>query len=250
MSGTELAAGLVPSSSPEAGGTRPTPVAPFAVQAGEGTALETPIGDVITLKAATRQTNGSLTVLELVIGPKKGSALHTHLREDELWYVIDGDFRFKAGGRVRRAARPGRSGGSDRRGPGQRDRIHRPAARGVRSALTAKALPRSEEAGELGAAAYRNRADSYALRGVRGCPSLSRWPHPGGAGCRSKLVQADPGPLSADASALSAWTLRDPGVPRQVGPRGPHARRVRDGLTVAYEAPLPGFCSCRFAMTT
>jgi mannose-6-phosphate isomerase-like protein (cupin superfamily) len=70
---------------------------PFAVLAGEGTALKTPIGDVLTIKAATRQTNGSLTVLELVIGPKKGPARHTHLREDELWYVIDGDFRFKAG---------------------------------------------------------------------------------------------------------------------------------------------------------
>jgi mannose-6-phosphate isomerase-like protein (cupin superfamily) len=59
--------------------------------------LETPTGDVVTIKAATRQTNGSLTVLELVIGPGKGPALHTHLREDELWYVLDGDFRFKAG---------------------------------------------------------------------------------------------------------------------------------------------------------
>jgi mannose-6-phosphate isomerase-like protein (cupin superfamily) len=65
-----------------------TPVAPFAVQSGKGAALETPTGDVVTVKAATRQTNGSLTVLELVIGPKKGPALHTHLREDELWYVI------------------------------------------------------------------------------------------------------------------------------------------------------------------
>ena len=87
MTDTELAEGLV----------RGSPVAPFAIQSGEGPTLETPIGDVLTVKAATRQTNGSLTVLELVIGPKKGPALHTHLREDELWYVIEGDFRFKAG---------------------------------------------------------------------------------------------------------------------------------------------------------
>src|ERR1700753_1956566 len=90
MTDTELAEGLVPG----------TPVAPFAIQAGEGPTLETPIGDVLTVKAATRQTNGSLTVLELVIGPKKGPALHTHLREDELWYVIEGDFRFRAGDAV------------------------------------------------------------------------------------------------------------------------------------------------------
>jgi len=83
------------------------PIAPFAVQFGEGTALETPTGDVVTIKAATRQTNGSLTVLELLIGPKQGPALHTHLREDELWYVIEGDFRFKAGDAMLRASTGG-----------------------------------------------------------------------------------------------------------------------------------------------
>jgi len=107
MSKTELTAGLVPGRSPETGGHPPAPVAPFAVQAGEGTTLETPIGDAVTIKAATGQTNGSLTVLELVIGPKKGPALHTHVREDELWYVIDGDFRFKAGGAMLRASTGG-----------------------------------------------------------------------------------------------------------------------------------------------
>ena len=107
MSNTQLAGGLIPGNPSETGVHRPAPVAPFAVQAGEGAALETPIGDVLTVKAATRQTNGSLTVLELVIGPKKGPALHTHLREDELWYVIEGDFRFKAGGAMLRASTGG-----------------------------------------------------------------------------------------------------------------------------------------------
>ena len=46
------------------------PGAAFAVQAGEGTTLETPIGDAVTIKAATEQIKGSLTVLELVSGPK------------------------------------------------------------------------------------------------------------------------------------------------------------------------------------
>ena len=82
-------------------------IAPFAVQFGEGTALETPTGDVVTIKAATRQTNGSLTVLEFLIGPKQGPALHTHLREDELWYVIEGDLRFKAGDAMLRASTGG-----------------------------------------------------------------------------------------------------------------------------------------------
>ncbi len=73
------------------------PGSPFAVQAGEGQTVETPTGDLVTVKADTAGTNGSLTVLEFLIGPKQGPARHTHLREDELWYVIDGDFRFKSG---------------------------------------------------------------------------------------------------------------------------------------------------------
>lgn len=74
-----------------------TPTRPFAVQSAEGKALQTPTGDVATVKASTMMTNGSLTVVELLVGPKQGPALHTHLREDELWYVIEGEFRFKAG---------------------------------------------------------------------------------------------------------------------------------------------------------
>ena len=82
-------------------------VAPFAVQSGEGIALETPTGGLVTVKAATEETNGSLTVLEFLIGPKEGPALHTHQREDEVWYVIEGEFRFKAGDAMLRASTGG-----------------------------------------------------------------------------------------------------------------------------------------------
>ena len=83
------------------------PVPPFAVQAGEGIVLETPTGDTAILKADTRQTNGSLTVIELIIGPKQGPALHTHHRDDELWVVLEGDFRFNTGGAILRASTGG-----------------------------------------------------------------------------------------------------------------------------------------------
>lgn len=73
-------------------------VTPFAVQAHEGIALETPIGDTALIKAGTGQTNGSLAVVELLVAPRSGPALHTHRREDELWVVLEGEFRFKAGG--------------------------------------------------------------------------------------------------------------------------------------------------------
>jgi hypothetical protein len=61
-------------------------VPPFAVQAGEGESLEAPTGDVVTIKAHTRNTNGSMSVHEIAIAPMSGPALHTHLREDELWW--------------------------------------------------------------------------------------------------------------------------------------------------------------------
>ena len=84
-----------------------TPIPPFAVQAGEGIVLETPTGGTAIIKADTRQTNGSLTVIELIIGPKQGPALHTHHRDDELWIVLEGDFRFKTGGATLRASTGG-----------------------------------------------------------------------------------------------------------------------------------------------
>ena len=71
---------------------------PFAVQPGGGARLETPTGDTAYVLTNTRNTHGSLTMLELVISPKNGPALHVHRREDEVWYVLEGQFRFKAGG--------------------------------------------------------------------------------------------------------------------------------------------------------
>jgi mannose-6-phosphate isomerase-like protein (cupin superfamily) len=73
-------------------------IPPFAVAAQEGIVLETPIGGTAIIKVDTSQTDGSLTVIELVIAPKQGPALHTHHRDDELWVVLEGEFRFKAGG--------------------------------------------------------------------------------------------------------------------------------------------------------
>lgn len=80
---------------------------PFAVQAGEGRTMTTPTGDQVTIKAGTTETNASMTVLEFTMGPMQGPALHTHLREDELWYVLEGDFRFKAGDAMLQASTGG-----------------------------------------------------------------------------------------------------------------------------------------------
>ena len=83
------------------------PVTPFAVQAGEGATLVTPNMSTVKIKAHTRNTNGSMTVLELLSRPKDGPPLHTHLREDELWWVVDGEYRFKVGDAVFRLSQGG-----------------------------------------------------------------------------------------------------------------------------------------------
>ena len=75
----------------------PSPVPPFAVQLDEGVTLKTPTAGDVIVRADTAETNGSLTVLEFLVPANDGPAVHAHLREDELWYVIEGDFRFKAG---------------------------------------------------------------------------------------------------------------------------------------------------------
>jgi mannose-6-phosphate isomerase-like protein (cupin superfamily) len=73
------------------------PVVPFAGQSGEGTPLEIPFGGSVRIRAHTRNTNGALTLLEFVHPPNGGPPLHIHLREDEVWYVLEGDYRFKLG---------------------------------------------------------------------------------------------------------------------------------------------------------
>ena len=85
----------------------PNPVPPFAVHSGEGTAIETPTGGMCVIKAHTGNTNGALTVTEFVIPPRQGPGLHTHLREDEVWYVLEGNFRFKAGDEMLRVSTGG-----------------------------------------------------------------------------------------------------------------------------------------------
>ena len=73
------------------------PIKPFAVQRGGGRDLATPTGDTAVVMADTAQTGGAMSVIDLVVAPQVGPALHRHEREDELWVVLEGEFRFKAG---------------------------------------------------------------------------------------------------------------------------------------------------------
>ena len=77
-------------------------IRPFAVAAGAGPSMQTPTDDWLTIKAGSASTGDSLTILELQSAPKRGPAMHVHHREDEVWYVLEGEFRFMVGGELYR----------------------------------------------------------------------------------------------------------------------------------------------------
>jgi quercetin dioxygenase-like cupin family protein len=76
---------------------QPDGVAPYVVDAGEGL-LEAPAG----VKASRVSTAGRLTVIESVVdgGPPR----HSHLYEDETFYVLEGRLDLECGGATFAAA--------------------------------------------------------------------------------------------------------------------------------------------------
>lgn len=72
----------------------------FVVLNGDGETIAGPAGGPSTIKARTETTGGSFTLVENVIGPLQGPPRHIHRREDEMWYVLDGSFRFIADERI------------------------------------------------------------------------------------------------------------------------------------------------------
>ena len=76
------------------------PVSAFVVLPGEGHTIQGPVGGPAIFKARAETTNGTFTALENVIPPLQGPPLHIHVREDEMYYVLDGRVRFKADDRM------------------------------------------------------------------------------------------------------------------------------------------------------
>ena len=72
-------------------------VAPIVARPGEGEALWF-LGTLATVKAATETTAGSFAVVEQLAPRGSGSPLHVHRREDEWFYVIEGELTFWVGG--------------------------------------------------------------------------------------------------------------------------------------------------------
>ena len=76
---------------------------PIAIRPGEGRTVQGPAGGPLTFKVRGEQTGGALTAIENVIAPGDGPPVHVHDGEDEYWYVIDGDLRFKLGDEIAEA---------------------------------------------------------------------------------------------------------------------------------------------------
>ena len=74
-------------------------VAPIALAPDEGEALWA-FGFLATLKASSEATDGRVAIIEH-LGPRgAGSPLHVHHREDEWFYVLEGELAFWVGGKV------------------------------------------------------------------------------------------------------------------------------------------------------
>ena len=70
---------------------------PIALRAGEGEALWV-FGVLATVKASAETTGGRVAVIEHLAPQGAGSPLHVHRREDEWFYVIEGELAFWVGG--------------------------------------------------------------------------------------------------------------------------------------------------------
>jgi quercetin dioxygenase-like cupin family protein len=74
-------------------------VAPIALQPGEGDARWF-LDFLVTIKSSAQTTDGRVAVVEHLASQGAGSPLHVHHREDEWFYVIDGELTFWVGGQV------------------------------------------------------------------------------------------------------------------------------------------------------
>ncbi len=68
------------------------------VEAGQGKKLNV-MGHIVTVKLTKSETEGNHYVFEIVSPPGFGIPLHVHDREDELIYVLDGQFMIMLDGR-------------------------------------------------------------------------------------------------------------------------------------------------------
>ena len=73
---------------------------PFKVEAGKDRfdkSISLFEGDIFYTKVSTKDTDGDMYVFESTRVKKGGPPLHYHYRQDEWWYILEGEFLFKIG---------------------------------------------------------------------------------------------------------------------------------------------------------
>ena len=75
----------------------------LVVGAGSGETVRNPVGGIVTFKTTGADSAGRVTTFESVIAPGDGPPLHVHSNEDEVLYVLEGDFRLQLGDDVHEA---------------------------------------------------------------------------------------------------------------------------------------------------
>ena len=55
------------------------------------------LGDIYTLKISGNETHGVYSIWEIEVDPNNGPPLHKHSKEDEAFYVLEGEFSFPYG---------------------------------------------------------------------------------------------------------------------------------------------------------
>src|SRR3954449_12510061 len=68
------------------------------LRAGEGRAAWV-VGDRYTVKASGEDTGEAFALIEVLVPPGSGPPPHVHHREDEAFYVLEGELRFHVDGR-------------------------------------------------------------------------------------------------------------------------------------------------------
>lgn len=49
------------------------------------------------IKVSQKDTNGDLTIFEYTGNEKGGPPLHVHLKQDEIFFIVEGEYKFKVG---------------------------------------------------------------------------------------------------------------------------------------------------------
>lgn len=58
------------------------------------------LGTEMTCKVSSDETDGEYSIMENTVAPLDGAPPHVHYNEDEIFYVVEGEFEMNCGGRI------------------------------------------------------------------------------------------------------------------------------------------------------